>query len=120
MLREVVGMKWFCAECDETFEEEEIRTETTWSNSNYIGFGGDYPETESYCPYCGSAEIYECEKCELCGEEVPRTIYAAGKDMCPECKEQLDSIMKALIMDITGQFEKIDSMDAENIIKEYY
>ena len=113
-------MKWFCEDCGETFEENEIPTKTTWSNSNYIGHGGDFPETESYCPCCGSSEIYECERCELCGSEVPKTIYVAGKDMCPDCKEQLDQIMKALIMDITGQFQEIDSEDAEEIIREYY
>ena len=112
--------KWFCAECDEVFDETEIRTKTTWSNSNYIGHGGDYPETESYCPYCGSSEIYECEKCELCGEEVPQTDYIAGKDVCPDCKQKLSEIMDKAVMDITGQFENVDSLGAQDIIKEYF
>lgn len=113
-------MKWFCEECDEIFDESEIITKTTWSNSNYIGHGGDFPETENYCPYCGSSEIYECDKCELCGEEVPKTIYIAGKDICEDCRDQLDSIMSKAIMDITGAFENVDSLEAQGLIKEYY
>ena len=113
-------MKWFCDDCGETFEETEITTKTTWSHSDYIGHGGDFPETESYCPYCGSSEIYECERCELCGSEVPKTIYVAGKDICKDCGDKLASIMTKTIMDITGAFENVDSMDAEDIIKEYF
>ena len=113
--------KWYCEDCGETFDEPEIVTKTTWCHSKYIGYGGYIPDTESYCPHCGSDEIDECEKCDLCGEYFPpsQLDYVGSSDFnaCEECRDSLHSTVKATVMDILGEFKELgDSIRAEELL----
>lgn len=112
-------MKWYCNDCNEVFEENEIVTETTWANSNYIGFGGDYPETTAYCPNCHSEDIRECEKCDACGEEVPETeCFGRHTYLCDECRGKVEDKLIELRDYIQAEFDENDYKEAEEIIQD--
>lgn len=112
--------KWYCECCGEFFDEFEIVKKTTWSNSNYIGHGGDFPETEYLCPHCNSDAIAEAEECECCGGSVKRTRYVGDVEICDECYEQLAGHMKAIVEDICGQFPELDSTQAIDLVRNFY
>lgn len=113
-------MTWYCENCGEFFDELDIVTETTWSNSNYIGHGGDFPETESYCPYCHSDAIAEAEKCDCCGDAVKKTRYVGDVQICDDCYEELRKHMKAIVEDLCGEFEELDSTQVIDLISNYF
>ena len=112
---------WKCDNCGEVFDDTEIVTKTTWSYSNYIGHGGGFPETESFCPNCGSAEIYEATKCDLCGgyDFGDDFVYYDNFTICEECADKLHGIAKALIEDAVGEFGEIDSVQAQDLLIAY-
>lgn len=112
--------KWYCECCGEIFDEDEIVTETTHYQSNYIGHGGGYSETESFCPNCHSDAIAEAEECECCGEAVKRTRCVGDVEICDDCYETLRGHMKAVVEDLCGEFEKLDSLQVIELVRNFY
>ena len=112
-------MKFYCPDC-ETYFDDPV-SETTWSHSKYIGYGGMYPDTVCRCPECGSEDFEECEDvCELCDERVYKTRTVGHFEVCPECFDKLKDIMGKAADEITGEFPLIDRLDAERLISEFY
>ena len=94
----------YCCDCGKYFEEEELVSETVWSHSNYIGFGGWYPETTDRCPYCGGEDIEDAYECEICGE--PTLI-----EVCDKCKNEVYTALEKFFDD----FAKKHRCDAEKV-----
>lgn len=99
---EVVGMKYYCGECDCEFEEPKDAYEF---HSELAGMGGDCAERFEVCPECGSDDIYEMEKCDLCGEEYRKTIYLGGKELCQECRDKIVYKLTELMEEVQGMFD---------------
>lgn len=106
----------YCNECGCEFEEPKKVYE---HHSELNGMGGVTYETFYVCPFCGSDDYEEEEKCELCGKEYPRLIYKAEKDICTDCFTQLVNIMDDTVMKITGFFD-VDSLEAKELITNFY
>lgn len=112
---------WKCDRCGETFDETEIVTKRSGYHSDYIGHGGDYWEEEGHCPYCGSEDIDEAKKCDLCGDYgfSDDFVYYDDFSVCPDCNDKLHGIAKAVVEDTTGEFEEIDSVQARDLLIAY-
>lgn len=111
--------KWYCLDCKEYFDEPKEETSRYWSSS--MGYDGTYEETICSCPVCGSEDIEEArDKCDACGETVYETKDVNGIYLCPECYEKLRDILEEAVMKVTGTFDKIDSIQARNLIRDFY
>lgn len=96
-------MKYFCDDCKEVFDEEDIRLRRAWGTDSL----GDYEEwDEERCPHCGSREIYEdAVKCECCDD------YFHPDDVeCGICKNCINSVRD----DIDEVFAFATAMGLEN------
>lgn len=78
-------MKYFCDDCKEVFDEEDIELYRAWGTDSL----GDYQEwDEERCPHCGSRDIYEdAVQCECCDD------YFHPDDVeCGICKNCINSV----------------------------
>lgn len=84
VLKRSVDMKYFCANCERFFDEEDADCNVY---RQYIdGVCVDKVEYGA-CPNCGSEDIREAVECAICGEW-----YADGKQLtCGVCKECLEA-----------------------------
>lgn len=113
-------MMFYCLDCKEYFDESEMVTKTTWSHSNYIGFGGYFPETESYCPYCGSEDFEEAKaECDGCKEFVYETKEVNGIYLCPDCYEIVKDILDEAVDKIVGELD-MDALEVHALISGFY
>ena len=74
---------YFCNECKGTFEEPK---ETEDFTSEY--WGAVVHHTTTVCPFCGSEEIDEMNKCDICGEYI-----APGVCICENCQGLIHDIV---------------------------
>lgn len=85
---------WHCMECGAEFELPARRREDV---GEYMG----RPAYEDFyaCPFCGSDEVDEMMKCEICEEYVPAHKMAAGvrRDVCEECCRELETVAAAVL-----------------------
>ena len=110
---------WYCLDCKEYFDEPQTETSRYWSAD--MGYDGTWEETICQCPICHSEDIEEArDECDACGKTVYDTEDVNGIYLCPECHEKLRDILEETVMKITGEFEKIDSMDARHLIRDFY
>lgn len=79
---------YICERCQETFDFPNVETDFT---SEY--FGRPVNHKIGVCPYCGSEEIEEMDKCEVCGEWTD-----PGEELCDNCR--------GLIKDIADDIRK--------------
>ena len=98
-------MTYYCYECDEFFEEEDATTRLAVLED-------DVPRGELVmcCPYCGGREFEEAYKCLMCGE----SIRPEETDFCPDCIEELDKDIEAIIGEIHG-----DALEARQAFFDY-
>ena len=78
-------MKWYCKKCKE-FSDEEDLIEKEYIEETY----GPYRRVvyEHFCPECGSEEVVEAGRCEMCGEPCdPRD------DFCESCHDEANYVM---------------------------
>jgi len=73
---------YICERCRETFDFPNVETDFT---SEY--FGAIVSHKIGVCPYCGSDEIGEMDKCEICGEWI-----APGEELCECCHDLIKDI----------------------------
>lgn len=112
-------MKWYCNDCQEYFEEEEVVEKVVWEHSDYYGHGGYFPEKSYQCPHCGSEDICECEKCDGCGEEVVETICFGHKThLCDACRKEVETKLEELRDYVQCEFDINDYREAERVIED--
>lgn len=110
--------KWYCNWCEEYFDEPETEYE---HHSELNGMGGIQDEEFCVCPKCHEEDIEECtDECEACGEIVRRTTDVGGIELCPDCYEKLREICSEAKDKVTGTLDKIDSIQAEVLIGNFY
>lgn len=73
-------------------EDEEIEIEH-YSH----GFSDCSGESYMCCPYCLSDDVYEVEKCELCGEYVDK--YTLDFGICEDCIKKNPDILLGEVAD---------------------
>lgn len=73
---------YICERCHKTFD---FPNEATDFTSEY--FGRPVNHKIGVCPCCGSSEIAEMEKCDICGEWI-----APGEDLCENCRDLIRDI----------------------------
>lgn len=73
---------YICERCQETFDFPNVETDFT---SEY--FGAIVNHKIGVCPYCGSDEIDEMDKCDICGEWI-----APGEELCENCHDLIRDI----------------------------
>lgn len=85
---------YYCQNCGAEFELPERRREDV----------GEYMGRTAYedfyvCPSCGSDDVDEMMKCEICEEYVPAHKMAAGvtRDVCEECCRELETVAAAVL-----------------------
>lgn len=111
-------MMFYCLDCKEYFDEPEC--ETTWSNSYYIGHGGDFPETICMCPNCGSEDFEEAkEECDGCKYFVYETKEVNGIYLCPDCYERVKDILSEAVDKIVGELD-MDALQVHALISGFY
>lgn len=111
-------MEWYCNDCGSYFDETEMEQEVEY-HSELKGMGGINYETFGVCPYCRSEDIQECEQCDLCGDQVNKTYYISGKDLCEDCANKLKAIMTEAKDKVVAELN-VDSLDAEDLITYYF
>lgn len=88
-----------CPRCGEAFHKDEVSAKVTWSNSNYIGHGGDFPDYTLVCPNCWTAsdpcDWEESKACEMCGEP------SGDEWFCECCKSDFFGEMDKFFTDYT-------------------
>ena len=87
---------YYCQNCGAEFERPDRCREDI----------GEYMGRTAYedfyvCPSCGSDDVDEMMKCELCGEYVPAHKMAAGvrRDVCEECCRELEEVAARVLHD---------------------
>ena len=98
-------MTYYCYECDDFFEEEEAAVRRAVLEDD-VPMGS----MVMCCPYCGGREIEEASKCLKCG----RPLRPEEQDFCPDCVEELDKDVEAIIDGIQG-----DALDARQAFFDY-
>lgn len=85
---------YYCQNCGAEFERPARCREAV---GEYMGRTA-YEDFEA-CPNCGSEEIDEMKKCEICGEHVPEHKMAAcvTRDVCEDCCRALESVAAAVL-----------------------
>lgn len=96
--------KYYCVHCNNSFDEEEGIYKVSWSNSNYIGHGGGFPDISFKCPYCGSEEVEEAKYCPICGE-----YHIDEGDYCDACIEFYTPRVKEFIEKIAEETNSDDT-----------
>lgn len=79
-------MKYYCEDCGEVFDEDEIELRV---NGEWLEYWGSrvYREVNtSLCPHCGSESIQEASYCDKCGEAYPPENLDEN-NLCEDCKE---------------------------------
>ena len=94
---------WYCPHCGEVQTTEEANVKyypPTW------GYNGGSPEEwEVLCRNCGN-ELYEAEKCEICGEPIcfmEDGSYESSGRFCTECMEFMDNELRGAIQNIMDE-----------------
>ena len=111
-------MKWYCHECESYFDEDEMKYEKEL-HTELAGMGGDCCETFGVCPNCGSEDIEECEKCEVCGEEVVELHWVGNDRLCDECYRTLVDIMLETTDRVSAELN-VDTVKARELVEGYY
>lgn len=73
---------YICENCQQTFDspnETEDFTSECW--------GTPVRHMTCVCPYCGSGEFEEMDRCEMCGEYIN-----PGEEICENCRDLIDDI----------------------------
>ena len=93
---------YVCQECNNVFSDEESRTRLE-DMGEYFGS----PSGREYlvCPSCGSNDIEEAKKCELCEEWVHTESYD-GEHYCDECVEYIKKKFGDLITNNFNEKER--------------
>lgn len=78
-----------CMNCGQMFVSPNIENDFT---SEY--WGATVTHTTSVCPYCGSDEFDEMDKCDICGEYI-----APGEGLCDNCH----TLIRDVADDIRGK-----------------
>ena len=71
-----------CQNCQRTFDSLNCMID---SYSEY--WGASTPLYKSVCPYCGSDDYEEMDKCEICGEWID-----PGEELCDNCRGLIKDI----------------------------
>ena len=90
---------YICKSCGEHFDDPDVKKEYTGVSSE--GYH-EYFEV-GHCPYCGSDDIEEAEKCRICGE----WFYSDGKEFCNNCLEDLSKELYGIQAKYTIDFETL-------------
>ena len=111
-------MSFYCLDCKEYFDEPVC--ETLRYRSNYIGYGGDFEETQCKCPNCGSEDFEEAkDECDACHTFVYETHDVNGVYLCDECYDKLKNILSDTVDKIVGELD-IDSLQAQVLVSSFY
>ncbi len=102
---------YFCNECEQFFDREDLITDTSWSHSNYIGYDGMYKETSCRCPICGADDNYEdAYECEICGEPTL-------EEVCDDCKAEISDKTFDFIEGLAKEYKCDRDIIIEQIIR---
>lgn len=87
---------YYCQNCGTEFERPDRRREAV---GEYMGRTA-YQDFDA-CPSCGSEEIDEMKKCEICGEHVPKHKMAScvTRDVCEDCCRELEEVAARVLHD---------------------
>lgn len=85
---------YYCMDCGAEFDLPERHREDVGEYMGRTAYEDFYA-----CPFCGSEEIDEMMKCEICGEHVPYHKMAAGvrRDVCEDCCRELETAAAAIL-----------------------
>lgn len=75
-----MAWKYICSDCENVFYPEELRPVTGF----LCDVDGPVYETVMVCPYCGSEDYEDADRCEKCGT-YHREGELLGGCMCEEC-----------------------------------
>lgn len=80
-------MMYYCEDCGEIFDEDDIKYEDESFQVEYWGSMVTCPASSAHCPYCNSEDIDEASKCDECGEYFnPDDLDEDG--LCEDCREE--------------------------------
>lgn len=104
-------MKYYCENCESYIDEQDLRVQEDK--------GGLYdpPQTEIFCPNCGSEDLWKTEECIWCGALKPEYDYD-NTMLCEDCMAEMEAWWEETI----DRFSKtwfIDRDKAIEIINEF-
>lgn len=90
-------MKYFCNDCGKIYSEEQMDADVDKYSSWYV------------CPNCHSADVEECDRCELCGDYIePYTLFC--KDCAEEIKTTWENMIHRLSKERRTKYEDMQEM----------
>lgn len=100
-MEETASMKYFCNDCEKTFDEERMDS------------GSDRYSTWYVCPNCHSTDVEECDICEMCGEYIePHTMF------CKDCAENIKITWENMIHNLSRE-RRVKYDDMQDMVMDW-
>ena len=76
-------MNWLkCEDCGEVFKADDAARRPSRLEDGLLPWDG-----VTLCPFCGSEELVELRKCELCGDPITDD---ESSNLCEDCRGEID------------------------------
>lgn len=106
-----------CRNCNSVFSEEDRKT--VCENRGEF-WGSPAFERISVCPVCGSDDISDAVKCDICGEyfDSDEAYYADIYRVCPVCKDKAEKKYREWAARVESEFlQTFDSIE-QKVVEE--
>ena len=92
-------MTWLkCEDCGEVFKVDDAARRPPRLEDGLLPW-----DSVTVCPYCGSEEVVELRKCELCGAPITDETESS---FCEDCRDDIDYSFKDLFDSLEERLRK--------------